>query len=173
MESSENKKKNFRFIQDNSYFYNIIDTSINELSDITIKPTSTSPAIIAHNSDNFFGIMGVSIMYEQKDFYLPIFQWLENYLRTEPQEFKVEFWLDYHNSIASVIFLEMLQGFERYKIKYKNTKVIVNWYFYEEDEDTKKLGEFYQTNLKEAKLNLISYEWDSDFYNNMRTIFQY
>ena len=148
---------------DKDNFPNYIDTMPPEMY-------IDAPDIVGLTSDNFFGIRGRCIMSGVYDFFVPVFEWLEYYLRTEPKKIRVEFWLKYYNTAASYILLKILLGFEKYQIENKNAKVNVCWYFRNEDDDMKKNGIFYQSQLEAIKLSLIPYD-DSSYYQDMTKIF--
>lgn len=102
---------------------------------------------------SFQGLMTKSFIKFGKEFFSnnteeyigPIFSWLDLFLDSKPSLIKVEFWMTYFNTSASLRFLEFFKILEVYK-KDNDTKIEILWHWLETDRDSREEGKYYQEN---------------------------
>lgn len=171
MDSSKNQWKYF-YHPGGEFFFSQREKYINQdkFPNLFESGSEDELNIIGLVSDNFFGIRGRSLPSDAHDWFMPILEWLEYYLRTKPEKIRVEFWLEYYNTASSNMLFRILSGFEKYQIKHKNIQLNVYWYFPEDDEDMQEGGEGFQSELKSLNFNVIPYD-DSSHYEDMQKIF--
>jgi hypothetical protein len=106
------------------------------LSKLYLKGTSKTPEI--NLSPGAISISGRSIPEDSVAFYLPVVNWIESYTKQPEQITKVNFRIEYINSGSNrfvYAILKLLDTCHR-----QGQKVIVTWYYEEDDEIIKELG---------------------------------
>ena len=133
-----------------------------------IKGSAYIPNIDFDPENGILEIAGESYHEYTTEFYQPVFDWLENYLKElgkDPKPGKkvqMNFKMTYFNTSSSRRFIEiltMLEDYQKEQIE-KDTNaadqdyVVVNWYFEENDVDMQESGEEYEEDV-DLKFNLI------------------
>jgi hypothetical protein len=103
--------------------------------------TDETPALILDASAGKFEISGKSLPEDVTAFYGPALEWLEQYAESPNEETVFEFKMDYFNTASSKMILDILLKLE--EINEEGNKVLVKWYFDEDDEDMEEAGEEY------------------------------
>jgi len=106
-----------------------------------IEGTDETPKINFDPSANTFRMEGRSLPEDVKDFFGPVFSWLDGYFAAPNDQSVFEFELEYFNTASSKMILDVLMKIESAKSDGKNVKVI--WYYDEDDEDMEEAGEEY------------------------------
>jgi len=106
---------------------------------INIKGTYDTPAVILDVVNNVFEISGRSYPEDTAEFYIPILEWIGNYVKSPNKETTFVFKLDYFNSSSYKPFLDILLKLG--EIKKKSFDVNVEWHYKEGDLDIKEAGE--------------------------------
>ena len=110
------------------------------LEAIILEKTKNSPEIILDIENNSFKIAGRSIVENPGEFYLPIYKWLEEYVKS-PLDF-TDFIIDleYFNSSSARQIMEIIMLLEKIN---ENTdkKVKISWMYEEGDEMSKERGD--------------------------------
>ena len=109
------------------------------LEAIILEKTKNSPEIILDIENNSFKIAGRSIVENPGEFYLPIYTWLNEYVKT-PLDF-TDFIIDleYFNSSSARQIMEIIMLLE--KIPETGNKVKISWMYEEGDEMSKERGD--------------------------------
>ncbi len=115
-----------------------------------IKGTSKTPEI--DFSSGLIQISGRSIPEDSVAFYNPIMKWIENYLKSPEKFTKVSFRIEYINSGSNRFVYNIFKMIDD-SFKQGN-KISVNWYYEEDDDTIKILGEDFQ-GLLEVPINLV------------------
>ena len=115
-----------------------------DLKHLKIKQTPKTPEINFNPKLGDFQISGISIPEDSIGFYNPVILWLKDYIKNPYSKTVLSFKLAYVNTsslqaLYDIIFL--LDG-----IHNKSSKVLIKWYYLEEDLDMKEVG----GDLKEA-----------------------
>ncbi len=119
-----------------------------------INGTDESPEVILDKEANEFSFKGKSLPEDVKEFYDPIHNWIDEYVKEPNESTVVEFKMDYFNSASSKQILDVLERFA--KIKETGKEISIKWYYLEDDEDMEEAGESYADIIK-IPLEMISY----------------
>lgn len=110
------------------------------MEDIFIKEAPTTPEVHFLFEAGEFEIKGVSIPEDTEEFYAPLIDALEEYIKTEnPPKITISFKLIYVNTSTSAVLGKMIKLLE--PADDDERQVFVNWYYENEDEDMKDMGE--------------------------------
>ena len=108
---------------------------------VYIPESKKNPELIFDKNKGYFFLGGRSMPYNANDFYVPVFQEVDEYLKNPNDETKVVFKLDYLDSSSSQLILALIYKFRTLFDKKKNVKV--EWHFMEDDYDILETGETY------------------------------
>ena len=103
------------------------------------EKTKNSPEIILDIEHSTFKIAGRSIVEDPGEFYSPIYEWLEEYVKSPIDFTDFTFDLEYFNSSSARQIMEIIMVLE--KINEAGKKVRVNWLYEEGDEMSKERGD--------------------------------
>ena len=107
--------------------------------------TPKTPTILMYDQQGVLELSGRSIPENSIEFYKPILDWIESYGSTGPKsETKVNIKLEYFNTSSSKCILDFFKKLEGLA-KTGKTKINVNWFYEEDDEDMQEAGEDYQS----------------------------
>ena len=105
-----------------------------------LEATSKTPEINLDADTGKFLISGRSIPENSIEFYNPIFDWLDKYIKISNIETTVlEIKLEYFNTSSSKCLIDVLRRLEGIQRAGKN--ISVNWYYEKDDEDMQESGE--------------------------------
>ncbi|MBG0858246.1 MAG: DUF1987 domain-containing protein [Bacteroidales bacterium] len=125
-----------------SKFDNII--AINQMKELKISPTKSSPEIIL-NPDGVIKIRGRSIHENVADFFAPVAKWIDKYVESPAPVTCVDINLEYFNSASAKVFIHLMEVIKHVSLKDK--KFIFNWYYEDGDEDILERGEYFSSIL--------------------------
>ncbi|NSW45940.1 MAG: DUF1987 domain-containing protein [Bacteroidales bacterium] len=111
------------------------------MNPLVIPATIDSPAVNLDKEKQIFEIKGKSLPENVNVFYQPIIDWFTEYFKNPNEETILHFKLDYLNTASSKALLSLFLVVEE-AIK-NGRKAIVKWYYEEDDEDMKDIGEEY------------------------------
>ncbi len=114
------------------------------MNSIFIKGTSQYPEITLDKSAGRFEFTGNSIPEDAKEFFSPIFEWLDEYIANPNQETVVCFKMSYYNTPSSKMFFHIFKNLE--SLKKKGFSVRVKWTFNEEGMDMRDAGHDFAEN---------------------------
>lgn len=123
------------------------------MSDLILSKTKTTPAIEFISSTGKLLISGESYPENSSEFFKPVFNWLNNFMEMK-RDIEFSFKLTYFNTSSSKSILDIIELLENYHLS--GGKVILNWYFEEEDDDIEDSGIEFTSDLT-LKCNLIPY----------------
>lgn len=104
---------------------------------LIIEPTEHTPGVDFNPSGKLM-LTGRSLPENAIEFYDPVFEWLDIYLETAPQQTELHVDLDYLNSISQKMVVEILKNTR--KVMDAGKTVSVKWYYEEEDEKMMEEG---------------------------------
>ena len=125
--------------------------------EIVIESTPKTPSIKFDAKQGKLEIKGRSIPENSVEFYKPLLESLGRYASSPTDPTQVNIQLEYFNTASSKCILDVLRTLET--IHSKGNKVIINWYYEEDDEDMREVGEDYQAivnmtfNMQQAELD--------------------
>lgn len=120
-----------------------------------LEATPKTPKLDFNPDAETFLISGRSIPENSIEFYKPLLDWLDKYVSNPLDSTTFEIKLEYFNTSSSKCLVEIFRKLE--KIHDNGSKVTVEWYFDEEDEDMEESGEDFKEiikipfNMKEIK----------------------
>jgi hypothetical protein len=109
---------------------------------ISIEGTPKTPTVTFDTGKGFLEIKGRSIPENSIEFYKPVADLLEKYASSPQAETNVNIQLEYFNTSSSKCILDVFKKLEG--IFKSGSKVVINWYYEEDDEDMLEAGEDYQ-----------------------------
>ena len=112
------------------------------MESISIEGTAKTPTIKFEVDKGFLEIKGRSIPENSIEFYKPLIDWLEKYSLSPKVDTSVNIQLEYFNTSSSKCILDVFKKLE--SIHNKGGKIVINWYYEEDDEDMLEAGEDYQ-----------------------------
>ena len=111
-----------------------------ENNPIIIDPTSVTPYVMLDTSAEIFEIKGRPSPEVSINFYNPIYDYLENAeVDSSGGDFTANFALEYFNTSSTKCLLGILKRLANFQNKGK--RVVVNWYYEEDDVDVLEIGE--------------------------------
>lgn len=105
--------------------------------------TPKTPYVRLDSEKGLIEIKGRSIPENSVEFYKPLIDWLDKYGGTPLNSTSVNVQLEYFNTSSSKCILDIFKKLEL--IYKKGSKVEINWYYEEDDEDMFEAGEDYQS----------------------------
>lgn len=119
------------------------------------EPSAKAPLIYLDSNGNF-ELKGKSILENTPHFYKPMFEWLDKYIQSPASQTILNIQLDYFNTSASKIIVDLFKRLEQVP---KNGKgeATINWLYNQEDTDMQEAGEDYKSIIK-IPFNLVSFK---------------
>ena len=108
---------------------------------IYIPASKRNPELIFDKNNGYFYLGGRSLPDNANDFYLPVLQELDEYLKNPNDHTKVVFKLEYVDSSSSQLILALIYKLK--KIFDKDKKLDVEWHYMEDDYDILETGKTY------------------------------
>ena len=105
---------------------------------LKIAPTEHTPGVEFNPLSGQLKLTGRSLPENAIEFYDPVFEWLDDYIEVAPAETELHVDLDYLNSISQKMVVEILKNTK--KVQNKGKKVMVSWYYDEDDEKMMEEG---------------------------------
>ncbi len=121
---------------------------------LELKETATTPYINFDPTSGVRRMEGRSIPENVIDFYQPILGWVEEYGKNIQPETTVHLKSQYFNTSSSKRIFDLMKKFEKIGIE-TGTKVTINWYYEEDDEDIFFAGNDYKALINKVEFNLI------------------
>ena len=114
------------------------------MNSLLIESTKKTPEV-SFNTDGRLKISGRSIPEDATVFYDQLFEWIYHYCQDPTDITTLDIELEYFNSGSSKAILHILRALV--DISKKDTRLTVNWYFEEGDDDIMERGEYYESIL--------------------------
>lgn len=102
---------------------------------LVLSNTDLTPAVLLDSESGIFQIEGRSLTDDAAAFYKPVLTWVESYAKAPNSKTEFSFKLEYFNTPASHLFLDLFKALE------KIPNASVTWYFLEDDEDMEEAGQ--------------------------------
>ena len=109
------------------------------LEPLFLPRSKNNPEINLDKEKNIFKILGRSIVEDPNKFYMPIYEWIDEYVKNPNPETEFYFDLEYFNSSSARQIMKLIILLEN--IQETNNKVKVIWLFEEGDEMSEERGE--------------------------------
>lgn len=121
------------------------------MNNLLIESTKKTPEVSFH-TDGRLRISGRSIPEDASKFYEQLYEWVYYFCQTPPELTTLDVQLEYFNSGSSKSLLHILRALV--DVTKQNSKLTINWYYEEGDDDILERGEYYESIL-EVKFNFI------------------
>lgn len=119
------------------------------MESIQIEGTPKTPDVNFQADKGIIEIKGRSIPENSIEFYKPLVDWLDDYKQSPKDVTEVNIQLEYFNTSSSKCILDVFKKLEAiHTNKEHESKVVINWYYEEDDEDMLEAGEDYQSILR-------------------------
>ena len=116
------------------------------MENIVIQPSQKTPTIHFNGSTGILEIAGRSIPENSVEFYRPVLEWLDVYNTSPAESTEFVFKLEYFNTSSSKCILDIFRKLET--VAKAGSKIVIKWYFDEDDEDMQESGEDFQEIIK-------------------------
>jgi len=120
-----------------------------------IEATQSTPEIKLDKEKSKIEMSGRSLPENVKEFYGPVINWLDEYIKTPNDKTKVVLNFEYFNTASSKMIMDILERIK--EIRKQGKEIDVDWCYIEEDDDMLEAGEDY-SEITEVPFNFISYE---------------
>lgn len=107
-----------------------------------IEGKPKSPHIILDKENNILEFAGRFIPQNTKEFFEPVFEWFNEYLKNPREITRITFRFDYFNTSSSKKFLDLFTLLE--EVHNKTTEVQIVWYYMQNDDDIFEAGKGYK-----------------------------
>lgn len=118
------------------------------------EKTQSTPEVKLDKENGKMEFSGRSLPENVKEFYNPIIEWIDDYLKEPESSTRVIFNFEYFNTASSKMILDIIEKLSELN---NNSDLKVDWYYIEEDDDMLEAGEDY-SDITEIPFNFISYE---------------
>jgi len=125
------------------------------MDNLIINGNIKTPDVSFDHEKGQFEIGGRSIPENAVDFYKPIYEWLDDYVKFPAAKTELDIKLGYFNTSSSKCLLDVFKKVE-YLTKNNKGQVTVNCYYEEDDEDMLDAGEDYD--IINIPFNFVSVE---------------
>jgi len=116
------------------------------MENLKIEATDSTPFILCDAKDGKIEFRGRSIPENATNFYAPVVNWIDNYAKEPGKKTKLEFHLDYINSISQKIILDILYKLEDVK-KANGSSFNIAWCFEHDDEEMEDEGKIFASKV--------------------------
>lgn len=112
------------------------------MNTLELSSTKQTPGVNFDPEKGILEIWGRSIPENSFEFYNPLLVWLDEYTAEPKEKTVMQIKLEYFNTSSSKYILEVLKKLNI--IEEKETEVLVEWYYDEDDEEMMETGEDYE-----------------------------
>ncbi|MDB4533511.1 DUF1987 domain-containing protein [Vicingaceae bacterium] len=118
------------------------------MENLKIPNAPKTPGVNFDVSTGNFFVSGISVPEDSRGFYEPILNWLKDYIKAPAESTTLDFKLSYVNTSSLQFIYDLLMQLDG--ADGDSTKVVVNWYYLEDDIDMQEMGEDFKdaTNIK-------------------------
>lgn len=119
-----------------------------------LKETATTPYINFDPVTGLLEIDGRSIPENVIDFYHPILRWIDEYSKDPRETTEITLKFEYFNTSSSKRIFDIMKKLEKMAAD-SGKRVVINWYYEEDDEDIFFAGNDYKALISKVEFNLI------------------
>ncbi len=117
-----------------------------------LKPENIIPGIVLDYESGKLRFYGKSCPVDVSQFYSPVFEWIDGYLKSPHKQTYLEFYLSYFNTPSAMVLLQIMNKME--SLVKSGNEVIIRWFYNEDDEILKEAGQDFKT-IVDVKFELI------------------
>jgi len=122
---------------------------------LDIKATLKTPQVQINFEEGKILLAGISIPEDPYAFYSPINEKILEYLNHPKKDTTLEFKLEYFNTSSTLVIRNLIRDLSQHN---SLTKLHVNWYYEEYDEDMREAGEEFKMLFEGTDFQLIEVE---------------
>ncbi len=127
------------------------------MENVHIQGDDKKPTVILDKDKGLIQLEGRSLIEDSEKFYLPIVEWIVEYIKDPKPDTVVNFKLEYFNTSCSKWLITITKQLKKLYEKAPNTTI--NWFY--EDEDVLEYGEVIRE-LVDIPMNMIPVETEDD-----------
>lgn len=120
------------------------------MNNLFLPNESYTPYISLNQNSGIFEIKGESHMEYPHQFYQPILNWLNEFIRKKKSLVQFDFRMRYYNTGSSRVFFEIFELLDKIKVP-----VTINWYAERRDTDMIDEGDSFQEDFPNLDFNVI------------------
>ena len=109
---------------------------------LSIPGTHTTPAINSDSNQGLVEIKGRSNPENSIEFFKPLMEWAEEYVKNPGEKTIINIELEHFNSSSSKCILGLFKIFD--PVHRANKPILVNWFYEDDDEEMLEAGETYE-----------------------------
>ena len=109
------------------------------MENLVIKASEQTAEVVLDAIMGKIEFSGVSIPEDSYSFFTPILRWIDQYNERPQKKTVASFNIMYCNTSSSMYISEILRKLR--KLKNSGSEIEINWYYEEEDDDMRLLGE--------------------------------
>ena len=122
-----------------------IDNTLSKNQQI-ISPSKNTPEVILDQKGTI-KLTGRLIPENAEDFFKPIEEWINDYFINPADVTTVEICIEYINSTCTKYLLDIMNRITHIHLNINKKKVLINWYYKDEDEEMLEKGNFFSSDL--------------------------
>jgi hypothetical protein len=115
------------------------------MQSIRLDQTKNSPEVVL-DTGGIIKIRGRSILENAAEFYEPVLEWIDEYVKCPAPLTCVDINLEYFNSATAKFLITLIQSVSA--VTFRDAKIKVNWYYEDGDEDILERGEYIESVLE-------------------------
>lgn len=119
-----------------------------------LRESPTTPYVNFDANTGVLRIEGRSIPENVIDFYQPILRWIEEYSQNPLPETIAHLRFEYFNTSSSKRIFDIMKKLEKLAGESRK-RVVINWYYEEDDEDIYFAGNDYKALMNKVEFNLV------------------
>jgi len=116
------------------------------------EATRYTPSILMDESQGLIEIRGKSYPENSFEFYQPVMEWIENYLKSPQPKTTINMEIIYFNSSSSKLFFDLFDLLEESK---DHTDITINWIYDAENESALEAGEEFIEDFSDLNFQLV------------------
>ena len=124
------------------------------MENLSIEGTPKTPTVLFDKDQGVLEIKGRSNPEDPLEFFKPLMNWADEYIKTPVQKTTVNIQLEHFNTSSSKILLDLFQRLE--SLLESQHEIIVNWYYEDDDDELLEAGETYES-MSELPFIMIPY----------------
>ncbi|MDN5205289.1 DUF1987 domain-containing protein [Fulvivirgaceae bacterium BMA10] len=116
------------------------------MESFSLEPTQKTPKLFFDPSNGAFEISGRSIPENSIEFYRPLLNWLDEYIKSPNKKTELKIMLEYFNTSSSKCLVEIFRRLQ--KIHQDGEQLHIEWHYEEEDDDILESGQDFKEIMK-------------------------
>jgi hypothetical protein len=124
-----------------------------------LEPENIMPGISLDPATGKFKFYGKSCPINAHEFYEPVLEWIDEYMKNPKEKTVAEFYLSYFNTVSAKNILKIMNRFET--LSKMGKSAIIRWIYNESDEILKDAGHDFET-IVDVKFEFVAIQNKED-----------